>query len=183
MDKLYYIKIIIIIILVIHAPRIYAEMNTIIKQKGQCHNEDYYYQKNERKLSRIISVDLFTMMDQEWNIYLKNTIPRLIKFIKIELRKYINNINDEELIKIDNNALINMDIGILNNSVLCIVINNDRKFIKVMMNQEYCSEYFMIKYGEIIYNTSMIEINKFPQIPFYAEYCVFKNVIIKFFTK
>ena len=178
MDKLYYIKIIIIIILVIHAPRIYAEMNTIIKQKGQCHNEDYYYQKkNERKLSRIISVDLFTMMDQEWNIYLKNTIPRLIKFIKIELRKYINGINDEELIKIDNNALINMDIGILNNSVLCIVINNDRKFIKVMMNQEYCSEYFMIKYGEIIYNTSMIEINKFPQIPFYAEYCVLKMLL------
>ena len=133
--------------------------------------------KNERKLSRIISVDLFTMMDQEWNIYLKNTIPRLIKFIKIELRKYINGINDEELIKIDNNALINMDIGILNNSVLCIVINNDRKFIKVMMNQEYCSEYFMIKYGEIIYNTSMIEINKFPQIPFYAEYCVLKMLL------
>ena len=139
-------KIIILIILIflIHLPRLYIEIKSRISN-NKLHGEDTYQKTRNsgNDMNRIITWSSFEMNDADWKEYVKNLHDNLINLYRKELGDLIKDISDEDLVSfqtIDDEMLCIPD-----GEVASTRIDNKRKLFKSSFNHEWCSGHFFFK--------------------------------------
>ena len=103
---LYYIFLIILILIcIIHIPRLYLFNINNLKKNIKNHCEDLY-QKNKNdnfeKKSRILCWVELSLSDNDWEIYIKKLKKDLIYFYRKELNSLIKDVSDEDLVSFKN---------------------------------------------------------------------------------
>ena len=169
---------IILIIILIHLPRIYIETKLRITN-NKLHCEDIYQKSRNtgNNMNRIITWSYMDMSNTEWQEYIKNLQYNLINLYRKELGDLLRDVSDQDLVSfktIDDETLLVPYGEIINTR-----IDNEKKILKSCFNHEWCSGYFILKYSSIIYNGKCPNIPKFPNTPFIPEYSLFKLMLNK----
>ena len=176
-----YIWCISIIFFFIHIPRIFIEIKSrVYSFKHFLHGEDSYQKSRNlinNKAKRILSWTYFDMSKEEWEDYLNYIIPELIKFYKKNFYKIFGDINEKELVSFKNSKdVMSYD---LYGDVIATWIDKEKQIIRSCFNHEWCSGYFFIQYGTLLFQGKNIKLMSYPKTPFVVEYSLLKMLLYK----
>lgn len=180
---LWVIQKIVLSILLIHIPRLYIESKSRIFQKNnKLHGEDSYQKSknsgnSENEKNRLFGWSHFDMSDIEWKKYVKNLNYRLINLYRKEFNGLIDQISDHDLVSFQSTDKV-MSYAV-HGEVVSTWIDNKKKIIRTCFNHEWCSGYFFLQYGSVVYNGKCPNPAKYPNVPFIPEYSLLKLMLNK----
>lgn len=178
---LYYIFLIILILIcIIHIPRLYLfNINNLITDRKN-HCEDLYHkEKNLEKSDRIFCWVEFSLPNNDWNIYIENLKNELIYFYRKELKCLIKDVSDKDLVLFK--TADDVKSYIITDDVICTWIDNENQIIRTSFDHEWCSGYFFLNYAAIISKGECPELTNYnySYCPFIYEYYILKLLINK----
>ena len=117
------------------------------------------------------------MNKKDWNVYVKKIRNNLILLYRKEFQDLLFDVLDKELVSFRNTTEVTSYN--LHGHVVSTWIDNKEQIIRTCFNHEWCSGYFFLQYGSIIYQGECPNPANFPNMPFIAEYSCLKMLINK----
>ena len=163
-----------------HIPRLYIESKSrLFKKNNKLHGEDSYQNKRNcgNEKNRLFGWSYFDMSDTEWTKYIENLKFNLINLYRKEFYHLVENISDHDLVSFQSSDKVMSYTA--DGEVISTWIDNKNKIIRSCFNHEWCSGYFFLQYGSIIYTGKCPNPAKYPNIPFIPEYSLLKLILNK----
>lgn len=159
-----------------------SELYTLIKSwfTTQGHGEDNY-QKNRHLVSgvpqRLFGWSLFEMDQLTWNMYVEDVQVRLLKLYRQEFGDLLSNVADKELVSIRKVEEVKSYEPYGN--VVSTWIDNENQIVRTCFNHEWCSGFFFLQYGSVLYKGGSPKPASYPNNPFIPALALIRMAITR----